>query len=106
MSKVVIVDSESFKEETSEGFVLIDFYADWCGPCRQMNPILDTISEKYDQRVKVVKVNVDQNQQLALNYKVRSIPQMFVLKDGNKIASMTGMQPENALVSKLNSLLA
>jgi len=108
MAEVVTTNSEEFKNEieSNEGLVLVDFYADWCGPCKQLGPVLDKVAEKYDGKVKVLKVNVDKNQKLALEYKVKSIPQMFVLKGGETVESMVGLQTENSISSKLNTLLS
>jgi thioredoxin 1 len=105
MAQVVNTNSNDFKEQASKGIVLVDFYADWCGPCRMLSPILDQVAAKYDGKVKVLKVNVDQNQELAMQYKVRSIPQMFVLKDGERIDSMLGIQTEDSISAKLNAAL-
>ena len=81
---VLKITSENFNEEVlnSKGKVLIDFYADWCGPCKMMSPIIDQIAEETNEDVKVGKINVDDNQDLAMKYNVMSIPTIMVIKMG------------------------
>ncbi len=85
--------------------VLIDFYADWCGPCQMMGPVVKELASEYDGRVKVGKVNVDQQPELAQKYGVMSIPYFAFIKDGNLYADVLGAVPKDKLASKLNSMV-
>jgi len=81
---VMNVTEENFKTETSEGLVLVDFYADWCGPCKMLLPVLDELASEMKE-AKIVKVNVDDAKELAAEYKVTSIPNLTLLKDGEVV---------------------
>ena len=78
----IISSVEEYVETIKEGITLVDFYADWCGPCRMLAPVIDKISEEYKEKVKVIKVNVDNHQQLAARYGISSIPTIIIFKDG------------------------
>ena len=84
----------------SEKPVLVDFFATWCGPCRQMSPILEQVSEERSD-VKIVKVDVDENQNLAAEYGVMSIPTLVVMKNGEAVAQSVGVQPKEAILRML-----
>ena len=103
MSDVVHVNESAFDRHilNHKGIVLVDFWAPWCGPCKTLGPILDNVSTKVSH--KIVKVNVDEESNLANKYKIRSIPTMIVFKDGKAIDTMVGVISEEALISKLNS---
>jgi len=88
---------ESFTGLVVDGVVVVDFYADWCGPCRALAPVLEQI-----QGARVVKVNVDKEQELALKYNVSSIPKLVVLKDGEVMSEMTGIQPIQTIQGKID----
>ena len=85
--------------------VLIDFYADWCGPCQMMGPVVKELASEYDGRVKVGKVNVDQQPELAQKYGVMSIPYFAFIKEGNLYDDVLGAVSKDKLVSKLNSMV-
>ena len=89
----MIVNEENFENEVinAEQTVLIDFYADWCGPCKVMSPIIDQIAEENGQTIKVGKVNVDDNQELAMKYNIMSIPTIMIFKNGNVVKTFLGV---------------
>ena len=90
--EIIKVNSQNFEEEVikSEKPVLIDFYADWCGPCKMLSPIIDEIAEE-NSEIKVVKVNVDDSQDLAMKYQVMSIPTLVVIKNGEEVNRSVGL---------------
>ena len=100
---VLKINSENYKEEVlqSNKPVLIDFYADWCGPCRMMSPIIDEISEELGDKVKVGKVNVDENQDLAMEYAVMSIPTIVILKNGKVEKTFVGVRDKSEIKDAL-----
>ncbi len=94
---VIYANGEDFQEKVASGTVLLDFYADWCAPCRMLGPVLEQIASENDD-IKVVKVNVDENQALAGEFGVRGIPALYVLKEGKAVAQRAGFMPKDALV--------
>jgi thioredoxin 2 len=88
------------------GAVLVDFWAPWCGPCRTVSPILDNIAMKYADRLKVVKVNVDENPITVSRYGIRSIPSLVLFKKGNAIKNIIGAQPQEVLERHLVEVLS
>jgi len=76
--------------KTLEGIYLVDFYADWCGPCRMLAPVIDKISEDYKDKIKVVKINVDNVREVAIKYGIQSIPTLIVIKDGSAVKMNVG----------------
>ncbi len=102
---VTPVTDEKFADETATGIVFVDFYADWCGPCQSMMPIVEEISDEYEGKVKVVKVNIDDNKETAQKFGVMSIPTFKVLKDGEEVNSLTGAVGKEKLAEALDSVL-
>ncbi len=88
--------SENFNELIKEGVVLVDFYADWCGPCKMLGPVLEEVA-KEDPSVTIVKVNVDNEQALAQHFKVQSIPTLYLFKDGQAVVKTMGYQAKPML---------
>lgn len=85
--------------------VLLDFYADWCGPCQSLLPTVEKLADEYKDQIEIQKVNVDQNKDLALQYGIRSIPALFFLKDAEIVDKLNGVVSENVLREKLDALL-
>ena len=85
--------------------VLIDFWAEWCGPCRMLAPILDQLSEEMGAKIKIVKMNIDENPETPSKFGVRGIPTMLLFKEGKQIATKVGVQPKNVLQEWINSSL-
>jgi thioredoxin 1 len=94
---VVYATNDDFQEKVASGTVILDFYADWCAPCRMIGPVLEQIADEHPE-IKVVKVNVDENIELANNFGVRGIPALFVLKEGKTVAQRAGFMPKDALI--------
>ena len=101
---VLNVTSENYESEVlkSEKTVLIDFYADWCGPCKMMSPVIDEIAEEMKETVKVGKINVDENQDLAMEYGVMSIPTIVVLKNGEVQKTFVGVTDKEEIKHAIN----
>lgn len=87
----IITSMKEFEELTKEGTILIDFYADWCGPCRMQAPIVEQLSEKY-QNIKVLKVNTDNNPDISNLFRIRSIPTLVLIKDNSIIKQEAGFK--------------
>ena len=94
--------ADNFKEITGTGLVLVDFYADWCGPCKMLTPVLEDLATEVTD-VKIVKVNVDDARELAKEYGVSSIPHLTLLKDGVEVARDLGFKPKEILLEWINS---
>ncbi len=86
--------------------VLVDFWAEWCGPCRQLSPVIDELSNDKEEQVKVLKVNIDQNPESPAKYGVRSIPTLVLFKNGEPAATKVGSLPKSALYDWVDSELA
>lgn len=101
------VTSATFAEvvERSDVPVLVDFWAPWCAPCRQLAPILERAEASWGDSIKVVKVNVDENQDLASRFGIMGIPTMVLFKGGKEIGRMTGVRPEDRLKAEVARLL-
>ena len=94
------LNTQNFDIETKEGIVLVDFYADWCGPCKMMSPIVDEIAKEHAD-INVGKINVDDNNILALKYGVVSIPTLIVFKDGKEYARLSGYRPKEDILAMI-----
>lgn len=105
--EVLKVSSAEFKKEVleSEIPVLVDFYADWCGPCKMMSPIIDEIANEVDDRVKICKLNVDESQNIAIEYNVMSIPTLIIFKNGVMINNIVGLRQKQEILNIINNNL-
>ena len=103
MSKPVNATDATFQNEVSDGnkAVLVDFWAPWCGPCRMVGPVLEEIASEEADRVKIVKVNVDENQQYASQLGVFNIPTMIVYKNGQPVDKIVGAMPKAQIMERL-----
>lgn len=101
------LNSSNFNEEitNTDKLVLIDFFANWCGPCKMLSPIISEIANEYSDSVKVCKVNVDENQELALEYNIMSIPTLLFFKNGEVVKSSIGFCSKSELNNIINNLL-
>mgnify|MGYP000993579833 FL=1 len=103
----IAVNDENFKKEVleSEGLVLVDFWAPWCMPCRMLAPTIEEIAEEMDGKVKVCKMNVDENVQYPQEYGIMSIPTVMLFKDGQVVETMIGLQPKEEIVKTIQEHL-
>ncbi len=108
MSLAKDVTDENFVDEVlnSSDTIMVDFWAEWCGPCRAVSPILDQIAQENPDKIKIVKLNVDDNPQMAMKYQITSIPAMKVFRGGEVVKTVIGAKPKPALEADLAEFLA
>lgn len=94
---------QNFAHKTSKGVVLVDFWADWCMPCKMMAPILNEVAEATEGTATVYKLNVDEQQQVAAQYGIRSIPTMILFRDGKVVERIIGVKPRDYIISSINN---
>jgi thioredoxin 1 len=102
-----VVTDESFETDVlqASGTVVVDFWAEWCGPCKMIAPALEEISEEMSGQVKITKLNIDENQNMAMKYGVRSIPTLILFKDGQPVATQIGAAPKNKLAAWIQTAI-
>ena len=105
MSKIKNCNDSNFKNEVLDAKlpVLVDFWAEWCGPCKMLTPILEELSDELEEKISIVKVNLDENQDLAINYSIRSIPTLLLFKDSNLIDTKVGLSSKDDLKQWVSS---
>ena len=108
MSNAKAVTDATFADDVlkSDKTILVDFWAEWCGPCRAVSPILDQIASEHADKIEIVKLNVDDNPQSAMNYQITSIPAMKVFRGGEVVKTVIGAKPKPALEADLAEFLA
>jgi len=108
MGNYLELTDQNFEEQVlkSDKPVLVDFWAEWCAPCRMIAPIVEELSTEYTDSLVVGKVDVDKNPQISMNYGIRSIPTLLIFKDGKAVDQIIGAVPKKALVDKLSPHLA
>lgn len=107
MSNIVYLNDENFTSEAMQADipVLVDFYADWCGPCKMIGPVLEELAGKYEGKAKICKINIDEQRKLAIANKVMSIPTLLFIKNGEIKERVSGALPQPVLEEKLEALL-
>jgi thioredoxin 1 len=105
--KPIAITDDNFDTEVvkSDKPVLIDFWAAWCGPCKMIAPIVEELASEYDGKIKIGKLDVDDNQQTSIKFGVRSIPTILIFKDGKLKDTIIGAVPKSHIVQKLNAVL-
>ncbi|MEX0999271.1 MAG: thioredoxin [Thermodesulfobacteriota bacterium] len=107
MSRIIALNDENFENEVlnSETPVLVDFWAEWCGPCRALAPVIEEIAEEYGDKLKVGKLNVDENPGAPSAFEIRSIPTLIVFKDGAVVDRVVGALPKNHITDLVDTAL-
>ncbi len=107
MSKIIEINDSDFEEEVknSKVPVLVDFWAPWCGPCRKLSPVVDELSEEYADKIKVVKVNTDENLKVTQEFSISGIPCVLIFKDGQAVERLVGLMQKTQLVSNIEKYI-
>ena len=96
----------NFEEEIKEGLVFVDFWAEWCGPCKMLTPVLEELSTELEGKITIAKLNIEENPVKAQEFQVQSIPTMILFEDGKPVEKVMGFQPKANLLKYLESKLA
>ena len=107
MSNVIDVTQDTFRSTVIESDkpVIVDFWAEWCGPCKKLSPMIEEIAEEMGDQVTVAKVDVDSERTLGAMFQIMSIPSVLIFKDGEKVDEFVGVRPKSEIVAKLNAQL-
>ena len=97
-----ILNEKNYKEKTEKGLVVVDFFANWCGPCRMMSPILEDVQKDMGEKVRIYKVDVDESENLARQFGIMSIPTILIYKDGEIVNKHIGLWMKDSMMEELN----
>ncbi len=105
MAKVEVVNKDTFKEMVldSTAPVLLDFYANWCGHCQKLLPLLDEVAVEMDGKFSIMKINVDENREFAQKFEIKGLPTMLLYKGGSEVDRLVGFMPKDKIIDKLNA---
>jgi thioredoxin 1 len=104
MAEVKHLTAENFDEATKSGIVLVDFWATWCGPCKMLGPVLEKVAAEIGDTAVIAKINVEEAQDIATKFGVRSIPAIYILKNGEVVSSFIGLQDKTTLVNAIKAV--
>ena len=96
---------DNFEDKIKSGVVLVDFFADWCGPCRMLTPVIESVAEEMAGKASFGKLDIDQNQKVAGQYQVTSVPTLILYKDGKEVNRLVGLRDSEAITSFVNGAL-
>ncbi|MBX2876910.1 MAG: thioredoxin [Saprospiraceae bacterium] len=96
---------KNFEAESAAGVAVVDFWAEWCGPCRMIGPIIEELASDYEEKAVIGKVNVDDNPEISMKFGIRSIPTILILKDGEVVDKQVGVTTKNKLAEKIDKAL-
>lgn len=102
---LVYLDDSNFKSTISKGVTLVDFYADWCGPCRMIAPIVEELSSEFNGKAKIAKLDIEKAQSTTADFQVTSIPTIILFKDGKEVKRIVGLRDKEALKSLISAAL-
>lgn len=105
MGKTINLDKDNYAEIIGKGITVVDFWADWCGPCKMMAPVFDSLSERFDGKLTFAKCNIDEQSEIAEKFGVAAIPTFLFFKDGNRIEKIVGYKPENSMAEVILNIL-
>jgi len=106
MAEIVITEANFEQEVTNSDIpVLLDFWAPWCGPCKMLLPVVDELAKEFEGKIKVGKVNTDENMSLSSKFQITSIPCLIIFKNGKPINKMVGFKPKAAIIQEINNVL-
>lgn len=103
MSNAIDINDNSFKEEVidSDRLTIVDFWAPWCGPCRKLGPVLDEVVSEYSEKIKVVKLNTDENLKTAKEFSISGLPTLLMFKNGQPVERLVGLLPKSSIISNI-----
>lgn len=101
--KISVIDEQNFDSKTKSGTVLVDFYAEWCGPCKRLGPVLELVADDMGNKVKIYKVNIDKSPNLANRYEVQGVPTLILLENGEAKGKLVGFRDKSAVKKFIES---
>jgi thioredoxin 1 len=104
VSKVITITDNDFDKTVKKGITMVDFWAVWCGPCRRQGPIVEEIANEVGKKIKIGKLDVDNNKVTSNTFNVRNIPTLIIFKDGKEVKRLVGLQDKQTLLNELNAI--
>ncbi|SCK02079.1 Thioredoxin [uncultured Clostridium sp.] len=102
---IKVIDSNEFKNEIEKELVLVDFFAEWCGPCKMISPILEELQDELEGKINIIKVNVDNSMDITQQYNISNIPALVVLKKGEEVQRLIGFSPKQVIKENIEKYL-